>query len=584
MPRRKDRASKRSRDDNDQKNDADRTESEWKKLSIESLRLKCDANDLISTGKKHDVAQRLYDHFHADELEKVLNQPPDEVFDEGDIVNKNAANNNTDNVTSQDSTLAWQQQTPNNPSDIQDLVDSRLNSALEGVLEELQVARTELQAAREQQNLSSQEVLALRSEIRALKQRQNNPDNTNRNNGNNNDNNTSTKPNKQNTRISIQNNPIVPNTTVNNVIATSVPDSNEGIDFNFVGNGTVPSGPLAVTQNGIQGIIAPGSQVTYGFCPAGKNPYPLPALLPKILKLIEQGEYIDFDKLKPRKLGSSEDSTEGYALRVTQDENGDGDTVRLKKTNTNRVENFPEWLGVWNTFLFARLHYQPGEHSVLMAYQKAITQFSKSHKFEAVYSYDIDFRKKIAAERQLAPEHRTTFWAVQHLELKNQHLHNQLLAPVMCYTCKENGHTSRVCPKRPRGNSYKQQLKPYSPPNPYQQTFPRYNNWQQPQPPSQLPQMSLPSPNVIQPQYSAPSMGKATQISNSSSSGAGITTKGKGTCNFLNHKGFCYRGSTCPFRHACNVCGEEGHGGINCMRNTSSSFRPQYHHPSSNGC
>ena len=150
MPRRNDRASKRSRDD--QKNDADQTESEWKKMSIESLRLKCDANDLISTGKKHDIAQRLYDHFHADELEEVLNNSPDEVFDEGGIINENTANTK-DKDTSQDSTLAWQQQTPNNPSDIQNIVDSRLNSALEGVLEELQVARSELQAAREQHNL-----------------------------------------------------------------------------------------------------------------------------------------------------------------------------------------------------------------------------------------------------------------------------------------------------------------------------------------------------------------------------------------------------------------------------------------------
>ena len=550
-------------------------------MSIESLRLKCDANDLLSTGKKHDIAQRLYDHFHADELEDVLNHSPDEVIDEGGIINENTANAK-DKDTSQDSTLAWQQQTPSNPSDpsdIQEIVDSRLSSALQGVLEELQVARSELQAAREQQNLSSQEVLALRSEVRALKQqRQINPDN-NKTNGKN----TIPKHNKQNTTNNTQTN-TGDTTNVNNSVATSASATNQGIDFHFVDNGTPPSGPPGVAQSEIQGIIAPGSQVAYGFSPAGRNPYPLPALLPKILKLIEQGEYIDFDKLKPKKLGSSDDSTEGYALRVTHDENGDGDTVRLKKTNTNRVENFPEWLSVWNTFLFARLHYQPGEHSVLMAYQKAITQFSKSHKFEAVYSYDIDFRKKIAAERQLPPEHRTTFWAVQHLELKNQYLHNQLLAPVVCYSCKENGHTSRACPKRPRGNSFKHQLKPYSPPNAYQQTFPRYNNWQ-PQPSSQPPQMGLTSPNVmIQPQYSATNMGKTTQNGNSGSSNNGITTKGKGTCNFLNHKGFCYRGSTCPFRHACNVCGEEGHGGINCMRNTSSSFRPQYHHPSSNGC
>ena len=200
----------------------------------------------------------------------------------------------------------------------------------------------------------------------------------------------------------------------------------------------------------------------------------------------------------------------------------------------------------------------------------------------AVYAYDIDFRKKIAAERQLAPEHRTTFWAAQHLELKNQHLHNQWITPITCYTCKENGHTSQRCPRKLRGNNFRQQMKPYTPPHAYQQPLP-HGNWQQSRQP--IPQALLTTAYPTQPQtHIAPNnTGKPTTGNNGN---LNASTKSKGTCNFLNHKGFCYRGSTCPFRHSCNVCGEEGtHGGINCMRNTSSSFRPQYHHqPSSNGC
>ena len=289
-----------------------------------------------------------------------------------------------------------------------------------------------------------------------------------------------------------------------------------------------------------------------------------------------------------------------YALRVTQDDNGDGDTARLKKTCTNRIENFPEWLEVWNTFMFARLHYKPQEHASLLTYQKAITQFAKSHRFPAVFAYDIDFRKKIAAERQLPPEHRTTFWATQHLELKNQHLHNQWIAPVVCYTCKENGHTSRVCPnskKFSRGSNFRPQShsKPY-PSFSYQQPSPP-TNWpySRPTPPQQTQPNFSPAYQTQLPPFLGTNFGKSTQASNSygntsgnspNTSGTGLQGKGKGTCNFLNHKGFCYRGSTCPFRHACNVCGEEGtHGGINCLRNTSSSFRPQYHHQTSpNGC
>ena len=51
-------------------------------MSLEALRLRCQSNNLITTGKKAEIAQRLYDHFHPEELEAILEQTPDEVFDE----------------------------------------------------------------------------------------------------------------------------------------------------------------------------------------------------------------------------------------------------------------------------------------------------------------------------------------------------------------------------------------------------------------------------------------------------------------------------------------------------------------------
>ena len=46
------------------KNDVDLTLAEWKKLSTEVLRLKCQDLNLITTGKNAELAQRLYDKHH----------------------------------------------------------------------------------------------------------------------------------------------------------------------------------------------------------------------------------------------------------------------------------------------------------------------------------------------------------------------------------------------------------------------------------------------------------------------------------------------------------------------------------------
>ena len=174
----------------------------------------------------------------------------------------------------------------------------------------------------------------------------------------------------------------------------------------------------------------------------GRNPFTLPGLLKKDLQTIEQGEYLDFDKIKPKRLDQRkrEEGEEGFGVAMTTYYDSDlgEETLRLKRVSSNRVETFPEWLECWNKFLLARLHYHPAEQAKLMAYQRTITSFAKKFKFSAVYHYDIDFRKTMAAERSLPLEYRTVRWKIQHEELKNEHLSiDQFLAPKTCFKCKE---------------------------------------------------------------------------------------------------------------------------------------------------
>ena len=98
-----------------------------------------------------------------------------------------------------------------------------------------------------------------------------------------------------------------------------------------------------------------------------KNPFSLPGLLKKHLEIIEKEEYLDFDKIKPKKLDQRkrEDEGEGFGVAMTSQFDYDlgEETLRLRKVSTNKVETFAEWLQCWNKFLSAYLHYHPSMHA-----------------------------------------------------------------------------------------------------------------------------------------------------------------------------------------------------------------------------
>ena len=364
-----------------------------------------------------------------------------------------------------------------------------------------------------------------------------------------------------------------PATVVNSPTSTTAAAAaTTGMPCSVDTSGCVPD---ASSVNGVAGSSA-GISVTPGGAtpklPCKKNPFTLPGLLKKDLLLIEQGEYIDFDKIKPKHLDQRkrEEGEEGFGVAMTTffDPELGEETLRLKKVSSNRVETFPEWLECWNKFMLARLHYQPDEQPYLMSYQRLITSFAKKYKFSAVYNYDIDFRKILAAERSEA--YKSAFWDKQHDELKNEHLSiEQLKAPKNCYKCKEKGHIATNCPKKNDHVSGNKNRSNFSGASNRAPAYPGPPPL--PPPPPPMPPMPFPSFHQFQNPYGpAPTYYQPTNV------GPPISGNGEEPkkCNTWNHQGRCFRGPTCKFAHLCNKCGEPYHGGINCDKSTATRFAP----------
>ena len=371
-------------------------------------------------------------------------------------------------------------------------------------------------------------------------------------------------------------------------LRSHIDSAKSGTDFTVHSNFKPNGGDPAVTSSSDQ--ITSGSASSSsasGILPGGnapnpiipqKNPFSLPALLKKHLEIIERGEYLDFDKIKPKKLDQRkrEDEGEGFGVAMTSQFDYDlgEETLRLRKVSTNRVESFSEWLQCWNKFFSACLHYHPELQAALLAYQRLLTSFALRYKFSAIYQYDIDFRKLIAAERSLPHAHRTAMWDRQHDELKNEHLSSDhLIPPKTCFKCNEKGHIATNCNKNISGNRNRhgkqnnQRFQSHPPPPGPPPTPPQVFGQPQPfqfQSPSFYP-THFQQPGPLGPPHSTYNPNKSWK-----------------PCNTWNQSGNCYRGPACNFQHQCNKCGRYDHGGTDCKNHQQQQQQQLHQQPDAN--
>ena len=289
-----------------------------------------------------------------------------------------------------------------------------------------------------------------------------------------------------------------------------------------------------------------------------KDSYRLPPIKKELLETIRKREFCCFNKLKPKKLYLKSMEDKKGIDRVDMKYDKVLGTLKLSKRKSDTVQNFPEWMEVWNIFSQAHLHFHPRESQALFEYQKTITRFSSKYTFDAIYSYDIDFRYLLSAERHLPPAERQAFWGRENEELVNVHLRDQRKPEPSCFLCKEKGHYANKCPSSIGGG--------------------RGGN--QPQPLMSIPPMPIP-PAMGNPGGNRgmnPPSGRRMLPPSSSRSNNPRNNGNRGARNFCHHfrdTGNCPFGARCRFRHDCEQCGQEGHNASTCFMFTNTPFRPQ---------
>lgn len=77
--------------------------------------------------------------------------------------------------------------------------------------------------------------------------------------------------------------------------------------------------------------------------------------------------------MKAKKANSKSRDTNCSEYNLKINEKTNESTLELKKSKKDTVNNFSEWMKVWNDFLHTRLHFHPEEAYLLLTYQRHIT-------------------------------------------------------------------------------------------------------------------------------------------------------------------------------------------------------------------
>ena len=310
--------------------------------------------------------------------------------------------------------------------------------------------------------------------------------------------------------------------------------------INMVSTRTVDTEVELNQSNAGRNLIVDNFTTVSGNNAIPTNPFIPPPIKVTLLKKIEKMEYIDFEELLPVLASSTPSNSEGNTIDVDFETSA----LRLRPKDRNqKIKSLGAWMGAWNNFMQAYLHFKPDMFYMLFAYQKIFCRLAGKYKFDACYLYDKDIRMLIASQASLPPSQRTVAWDTVNQEVMNMYLHENML-PV-CYHCHATGHYASVCPSKtvkssPQGYDQSSNFCPQSSFRPNtesnQQRIPYHYNAN--------------TPNQPQRNYS-----------------------NEVACQRFNKGAFCSK-PPCQYMHVCNKCGRNNHSGNRCNAKTNTSFIP----------
>ena len=128
----------------------------------------------------------------------------------------------------------------------------------------------------------------------------------------------------------------------------------------------------------------------------------LPPLSPKLIKSMREKEYVDLNTLLPNSLYDTMASP-SFSLKVQPGSYGDESvSLTQTRRSTQKISTFDNWLEAWNIFIRSMVHFHPHLAPELLAYQESFCSLNRSYAFQACYRYDVAFRMNIARNHFLS--------------------------------------------------------------------------------------------------------------------------------------------------------------------------------------
>ena len=449
------RATRNSMEDTD---DQEKSIDDWKQQSSESLKLKCGQLKLVTGGTKAQMAKRLVKHF---EKLKEQAQNQDGNVPQVDLHSGSATDadiqfqihSNKENINITNSDILAELRSMNNRFQELEERQEQQDHHLDRVMK-LQCSYDDAihQKKREEHNITQQEQQQkLQQQKKELLQKQQNQQyqlqqhQTQQ---------YSQQPTYQNSSHH-QQLPSYHTTSQNQMTHDTLGAQNQ------MGNSSASVFNAGDNSNPVSGFTMPpfmqdqaGSSTLTGRCADSsvpRNKFLPPPISKSARKAIENNEYVDFEDLLPG-INPTLFTKDDHNIDVDQVSS----TLKLtKKNKQGRILILAHWMVSWNRYMQANLAIRPHMYYELVKYQQHICEYASQYKFEACYSYDIDFRLSMAAQMSVDPAYRSVKWEEKCIEIENRHLKKTTLLSI-CDHCHCTGHIQMYCPVQKKESKNRQ--------------------------------------------------------------------------------------------------------------------------------
>ena len=128
----------------------------------------------------------------------------------------------------------------------------------------------------------------------------------------------------------------------------------------------------------------------------------LPPLSAKLMKSIQNKEFIDLNSLLPNALYDNSVNPGRFSFTIDPSDSTSKVSVSPSTQNKQKINNSVSWFEAWNIYIQAMVNFHPELAKDMLAYQESICTFQRTYPVSAWLRYDTAFRMNIGLNKSLS--------------------------------------------------------------------------------------------------------------------------------------------------------------------------------------